>query len=492
MSAATGRRICMFRTISLSVALIVFVAQLSLLGKPGVPSWISRGVFFSIDPLILLQHLAATHTLLLFALAALIPLAMTLVAGRFFCGWMCPFGAIHEFISWIAAKRQTPGSRPERKLLRIKYLILAAVIVAALAGTTLGGLLDPISLLTRSAAAGVEPALASYGLKDGWTRIAVQPVAIGLIFLGIVLMNAWKRRLFCNALCPLGALYGLFGRFSWMRLEAAEKCTGCRKCTTRCTYNGGPSPEHLKSECNMCFACVADCPEECVQIRFAAPSSPPARLNLGRRQLLGATVAGLGLAAFSHASAEVKPRNGAGHEFLRPPGSIREALFLRQCVRCGQCVEACPTNFVQPGSLAQGFSALWTPVLNARIGYCGYECNRCTQVCPSGALEPLTVVQKKAFKLGTASIDRNRCLRYVEGGNCTVCIEKCPVPGKAIRERIQFDPNQGLPTNAREIYVAADACIGCGMCEHFCPVAAAPGITVSAENEDREAMPAGV
>jgi ferredoxin len=203
-------------------------------------------------------------------------------------------------------------------------------------------------------------------------------------------------------------------------------------------------------------------------------------------------VAGLGLAAFLHASAADKPRNKPGHKFLRPPGSIREALLLQQCLRCGQCIEACPTNFVQPGSLAEGFSALWTPVLNAQTGYCEYECNRCTQVCPSHAIETLTMVQKKAFKLGTATIDRNRCLRYVEGGNCTVCIEKCPVPGKAIREGIQSCPNQGLPTNAWELQVVADACIGCGICEHFCPVGTAPGITVGAENEDREAMPAGI
>jgi 4Fe-4S binding domain len=120
------------RAVSLSVALGGFVGQFALLRKPGMPLWLSRGVFFALDPLILVQHLAATHKLLFHAVVALVPLAVTLVLGRFFCGWVCPFGAIHEFVSWIGRKRQKPSSRPNQNLLRIKYLSLAAEIVAAL------------------------------------------------------------------------------------------------------------------------------------------------------------------------------------------------------------------------------------------------------------------------------------------------------------------------------------------------------------------------
>jgi polyferredoxin len=200
----------------------------------------------------------------------------------------------------------------------------------------------------------------------------VQPVLIGMILLAVILLNAWKCRFFCNALCPLGAPYAVSARFSWMRLETTAACTGCRKCTARCTYNGGPSSEQLKSECNLCFACVEDCPEKCVQVRFGSAAEPEARLDLGRRRLLGATAVGLGVAAFSHASAEVQPGNKAGHTFLRPPGAVSERQFLPLCLRCGQCVEACPTNFIQPGLLEGGFQALWTPVLNARTGYCSY------------------------------------------------------------------------------------------------------------------------
>ena len=488
MNVATGRRMRSWRAVSLSVALGGFLLGFVMLRKPGIPLWFSRGVFFAFDPLVLLQHLAATHRILVYALAAVIPLALTLVLGRFFCGWVCPFGAIHEFISWIGGKRQKPSSRPQLGLLRAKYLILGTVTVAALVGTTLAGWLDPFALLTRSATAAIEPAAASYALRNGWLRISIQPMLIGGIFLLVISLNVWWRRFFCNTLCPLGALYGLLGRFSLLKFETTSECTECRECTSRCTYNGGPSREYLKSECDLCFACVADCDRGCVQLRFRAAAKPEMRLDLRRRQWLGSAGAGIAIAALSHATAQASPQSEIGHGFLRPPGAVNEKLFLARCIRCGQCVEACPTSFIQPGLLEAGFAGLWAPVLNARTGYCAFDCNLCTQACPSGAIEPLTPVRKKAFKLGTAIIDRSRCLRFVEGGNCRVCIEKCPVPGKPLREDVQELETHGRQGAVRQLYVAADLCTGCGICEHFCPVRPARGITVGSENEDREAV----
>jgi len=490
MNATMGRRMRVLRAACFSLMFCGFVVQFALLRKPGMPLRFSRGVFFAIDPLILLQHLAATHTVLFYALFALIPLAMTLVLGRFFCGWVCPLGAIHEFIPWIGGKHQKASSRPNRNLLRIKYLILVSVILAALAGIPLAGWLDPFALLTRSTTAAIEPA-ASSTLWSNWARVSTQPVLIGTVFLAVILLNVWRRRFFCTTLCPLGALYGLIGRFSLLRFEATDECTECRGCTSRCTYNGGPSSENLKSECDLCFACVADCPEGCVNVKLGAPSRPAARLDLGRRRLLGAAVVGLGIAGFSRASAEARSQENAGHGFLRPPGAVGEKLFLSRCVRCGQCVEACPTSFIQPSLLEASFAGLWTPVLNARTGYCTYECNRCTQVCPSGAIEPMTLRRKKSFKVGTATINRNRCLRYVESSNCSVCIEKCPVPGKPLREDRAELAFLGRTGKVRQFYVVADLCTGCGICEHFCPAGATPGITVEGENEDREAVTLG-
>jgi NAD-dependent dihydropyrimidine dehydrogenase PreA subunit len=129
------------------------------------------------------------------------------------------------------------------------------------------------------------------------------------------------------------------------------------------------------------------------------------------------------------------------------------------------------------------------PGSNSVSGYSWLD--GCMQTCPSGAIDPLTLVRKKAFKVGAATINRSRCLRYVEGGNCRVCIEKCPVPGKPLREETLEEEIRGHKGTPRGLYVVADLCIGCGICEHFCPMGATPGITVGAENEDREALTLG-
>ena len=491
MTAATGKRIRTLRTLSLSIAFGVFVALFLSPHRASTPWWIARGLFFAIDPLILLQHLAAAHKILSFSLAGLILVGLTFLFGRFFCGWLCPFGAIHEFVSWIGAVRQKAASRPDLGRLRFKYLILTALLMAALAGTALGGWLDPFTMLSRSWAASLEPAATSYASHSGGTRISTQALLIGVIFFLIVYLNVWRRRFFCNSLCPLGALYGFIARFGLLRFETSSKCTECRACTSRCTYNGGPSLTHLKSECDLCFACVADCLDGSVDLKFGSAGKPEMTLDLGRRHLIGAATAGLTVAAFSRANLEARPLNRNSRGFLRPPGALEERLFLSRCLRCGQCVEACPTNFIQPSLLETGFAGLWTPVLIAKAGYCVYECNLCTKSCPSGAIAPLTLMIKKSFKVGTATINRNRCLREVEGGDCRLCVEKCPVPGKPLREEPRQESVHGRVGVVRPLYVVADLCTGCGICEHFCPTGAARGITVGAEQEDREAAPVG-
>jgi len=150
-------------------------------------------------------------------------------------------------------------------------------------------------------------------------------------------------------------------------------------------------------------------------------------------------------------------------------------------------MQACPTNVIQPAVLEAGMDGLWTPVLKPNLGYCEFECNRCTEVCPTHAIEPLTLEEKKEFKIGTAVIDRNRCYTYADGYNCAVCEEHCPVPDKAIRFReVDVWNFEGKRVKVQQIYVVPDLCIGCGICQNVCPRSDQPAITVHAEEEQRE------
>jgi ferredoxin len=232
-------------------------------------------------------------------------------------------------------------------------------------------------------------------------------------------------------------------------------------------------------------------------------------------------------------------------------------------------MRVCPTNVIHPAGLQAGLEGLWTPVLNFRIGTsgCQYKCIACGHVCPTAAIRPIHIEERTGqgrfaaagpIRIGTAFIDRGRCLPWAMNTPCIVCQENCPVSPKAIITRQVLAPVQtaeqpvvltgdglhveldqellpdgryatgeyfcrtaGQPetearriigNTAREITVQADRpwqvpplpgsrleilirlqqpavtpeqCIGCGVCEHECPVRGKRAIRVTAENETR-------
>jgi len=381
-------------------------------------------------------------------------------------------------------------------------------------GTHIGGWLDPFSLLTRSSTIIIKPAVnytIEHTLKAGATdtglvsdilkpaykfsrkniltnkqRYHRQTILIGGLFFLFIALNLYRRRFFCNYLCPLGALYGLLSKFSLFNLKINNSCKECNVCSINCTYNGSPYQDYLKSECMTCFNCTVDCPHNSIDVKFALPAkSNITQINLGRRHVVGSFTSGLFFAIMPRIGNKAKKKS---HQFTRPPGSVAERDFLKKCIRCGECIDVCPTNFIQPALFQTGIDGIWTPVLDAYTGYCEYECHKCTQICPTKAIEKISLKQKKEFKIGTAVIDKNRCYTYADGYNCAVCEEHCPIPDKAIRFReVDIWNFEGRQVKVKQIYVVPDLCTGCGICENVCPRIDAPGILLSAEEEQREA-----
>jgi polyferredoxin len=609
--------------------------------------WEVRGwpinLFLQLDPLVALGTVLTTGTLYSGLLWALATIVLTILLGRFFCSWVCPFGTLHHVVGFLANRNQRLSKKVSRNRYRqaqsIKYILLvfllgtaAGDLIARPFGASAGrsvalnlffaavllvlvffclkkvfskalplslpafclvffalffgvfyghdlvvsslqtGLLDPIPLVTRSVQLvvlpvfhGTAPWLASF------PRHAVGALLLGAIFLAALLLNLIIPRFYCRFVCPLGALFGVLGRFSLWRIAKTEsKCSQCLRCEAYCEGACSPSDKIRISECVLCMNCVAPCDDDVITYRNL-PSEAGEILSpdLSRR--------GLVLSLFSGVVSVPVARLGGivgenwSPRVIRPPGSLAESDFLKRCIKCGQCMRLCPTNIIHPASFQGGLEGLWTPVLNFRVGTsgCQYNCIACGQFCPTSAIRPLTLEEKQGkedfaaagpIRMGTAFVDRGRCLPWAMDRPCIVCEENCPVSPKAIFTRKHFSPIRKSPFKVKEVqqantvtvalqdatlkpgalatgdyfcriaglgdfqrhrildntkdtlflsshqsrqelpeqgtyldieillkrpFVDVQQCIGCGICEHECPVKGLRAIRVSAENETR-------
>lgn len=120
------------------------------------------------DPFVAAMTALSTHTVYRGLLWSLGLLALTLVFGRVFCGWICPFGTLHHFFGWLLPSRRGRGAaRVEANKThgyqRAKYYMLYAFLILAIAGSALGGMFDPICIAVRSIGLGVIPAAQGAG-----------------------------------------------------------------------------------------------------------------------------------------------------------------------------------------------------------------------------------------------------------------------------------------------------------------------------------------
>ena len=477
-------------------------------------------VFFRFDPLAALATMLAARAWLAPFALAFVTLGVTLVLGRVWCGWICPLGTLLGWLRFRSARRLAGRMPPA--LRRVKYVLFGAVVVLAALGNLTLLVLDPLALLTRTTTTSVIPgfvyfvdALERAGMTWGPTvgvvqrteetlrgtvLPTVQPryeqgVALVLVLLAIVLLNALADRFWCRYLCPLGALLGLVAKVQLLRPVVSDGCGACGACATACRLDaievGGrgasrtatqdavtsPPARLVSSECTMCLDCLVACPREGgVSLGVARPG-PWAAYDPGRREVVIAAAAGVGAALlFGTGVARAVKRPG----LIRPPGAQDEARFLSRCLRCSECIKACPTSGLQPTLGEAGLEGLWTPVLKSRLGYCDYACTACGQVCPSGAIPPLPLERKRAQVLGVAVIDRDRCLPWAAGTPCIVCQEMCPVADKAVvlqpeREVVRAD---GGTVRLARPEVVVSRCIGCGICEYKCPLEGRAAIVI--------------
>jgi polyferredoxin len=533
--------------------------------------------FLQLDPLVAIGTILTTHTLYWPLLWALVTIVLTIIFGRFFCGWVCPFGSIHHFVGFLGKRNKKTPEKIQlnryRKAQKIKYYILifffAMAAFPSAAASLQTGLLDPIPLASRSFNLLILPivdtAIDSVSItatkrfyEGAWLILA--------IFLAAVLLNLVIPRFYCRFICPLGALFGLLDRFAIWRIGTIQsECSNCKLCERDCEGACEPSDKIRISECVLCFNCLDICKDQVLSYQTSLSAGGEiTNPDISRRGFTISLVSGL----FVIGGARLSNTLGSNwyHKIIRPPGALPEEEFLKRCIKCGQCIKICPTNVLQPAGFEGGLENLWTPILNNRIGTsgCQLNCVACGQICPTSAIRPITLSEKLGvnefaeagpIKLGTAFVDHKRCLPWAMGKPCIVCEENCPVSPKAIYTQASFNTiRDGVLTinkisgniievketlvpekfasgdyyllfgsgkrskitantnNSIEIsfdekikkitaeggeievqvrlqqpYVDIERCIGCGVCEHECPVSGKKAIRVSAVGETRSA-----
>ncbi len=497
-------RIANVRIIAQTTCVVLFLACIYLAAAPRIQGY-PVSVFLELDPLVAVTTSLATRHLYQVGSSGLVLgiglLVLTILLGRFFCGWICPFGALHHLMHWLGfprqAKKRLDGNR-YRRLFQLKYWILGAMIAAAFFGVLQIGLLDPIPLLSRSVTDAVFPVLDA-GLR-GIGLPGIQPSAqpyvaggtlIGILLVTLLALNLVIPRFFCRVLCPLGALLGVFSRFALFRIHRdVELCNGCNLCSKGCEGAAEPEASVRMSECMVCMNCMEDCPDKAIAFRFLPPREGQiADTGIGPRRAALATLGGAALAVTLRGTGAALPESGR-RAFIRPPGSLPESDFLERCIKCDACLNVCPTNVLQPAGLQAGFEGIWTPVLDMKVGYCDITCTLCGHVCPTGAIWRLRPAQRQGLEprgdgstgpiqIGTASYDRGRCLPWGMDRQCVVCEEVCPVSPKAIFTREETLTNrEGEAVRLKRPYVDPEKCVGCGICEHHCPVRGPAAIRV--------------
>ncbi len=191
--------------------------------------------------------------------------------GRMPCGWICPFGLIQELLFSCSSRRFSLW-RPLRWgpyfFLGLFVIILPLTVLDSMGyGTTwFCKYICPAGTLE----AGLPLVWMKPDLRRALSWLFVHKLVVLFVILGASVIFS---RPFCRMLCPLGALYGLMNRFSWLRLNFDEtRCVRCKACMTICPTEVSffDGRDNINSAaCVRCLRCVSICPTKAVGMDFS-------------------------------------------------------------------------------------------------------------------------------------------------------------------------------------------------------------------------------
>ncbi|MDP3453269.1 MAG: 4Fe-4S binding protein [Bacteroidales bacterium] len=424
------------------------------------------------------------------ALVFVLLMLMTLLFGRVYCSTLCPLGVFQDIVSNFTNRFRSKKNRKysfKRANNSIRYTILAITGVSLIAGITLPLVyLDPYSnwgkisneIISRS------EQLIHNGLSDifpqtifyrSYAFFALGSFLFALLFMLIVIIfSAFRGRLYCNTICPVGAFLGLTSKLSLFKpVIDKSKCNRCSLCVTKCKSECIDLETRTidESRCVACFNCMQVCSKSGISYKFTFKSKNDktqegekreSDIESGerRRALIAMGLMGTALAAKAINLGPVF-KSAPKITGIAPPGALSIEHLKKNCTACHACIAACPNNIIHPASGEYGIDGILLPVLSFNHHFCSFECNECSKVCPNDALKPLSIEDKQLAQIGEAQFYLEKCIVHTDGTDCGACDEHCPT--KAITMVPYGDTALYIPSLNTEL------CIGCGGCEYICP-----------------------
>ena len=450
-----------------------------------------------------LEAVLALNVVVIGALAVL-----TLIFGRIYCSVICPLGVMQDIFGWLGKKAKKNRYSYSKALSWLRYAMLAVFIIAWAAGlgtvvqllapySAFGRictmLLQPVYMMVNNLLAAIAEHYESYAFYGVEVWMKSLPVfIIALVTLVILAVLAWRNgRTYCNTICPVGTVLSFIARFSILKVHFKEdKCKNCSLCSKNCKAACIDFKNHKVdySRCVVCGDCIDNCKFGALKYSFSRDSSFSRVSRISRnssessssnkktettdpskRSFLIATA----LVSTAALAQEAKHVDGGLADIIEkkaperqtpvvPPGARSLKNITSKCTGCQLCVSECPNGVLRPSG---DLFSLMQPVMSFERGYCRPECTRCSDVCPAGAIKPLDEIEKSSIQIGHAVVAVDFCISAKGESECGNCARHCPA---GAIEMVPSDPDDDLSPSVPA--VNENACIGCGACEHLCPV----------------------